>query len=55
MEKVIEQVTNNQGVVTNEKLQIALKELEIRLIKWLVGTGIAGILAIAGLLKFMLH
>ena len=34
-------------------LQVALKEQEIRLIKWIVGTEIGGILAIAGLIKYM--
>ena len=36
-----------------------LRELELRLknelIRWILGTGIAGVVAIAGLLKLMVH
>ena len=35
--------------------KLDLKEQELRLIKWITGTGLAGIIAIAGLLKFMIH
>lgn len=36
-------------------LQKEIAELKNQLVQWVVGTGVAGILAIAGLLKFMIH
>jgi predicted HAD superfamily hydrolase len=35
--------------------KVDIKELEIKLIKWVIGTGAATILALAGLLKYMIH
>ncbi|HRG62224.1 MAG TPA: hypothetical protein PLP75_04285 [Burkholderiales bacterium] len=42
-------------LVTNEKLDKTIAELKFELIKWIAGTGFATILAIAGLLKYMIH
>ena len=42
-------------LVTNEKLDKTIAELKFELIKWIVGTGLATILALAGLLKYMVH
>ncbi len=58
LSNVLEQANLNlekKELVTDQGLQIALKELKIRLIKWVMGTGLATIVAIAGLLKFMIH
>ncbi len=43
----------SRELVTKNDLLIALKEQELRLIKWILGTGISGIVIIAGMLKFM--
>lgn len=43
--------TNNQDLVTKRDLA----ELKLELIKWMLGIGVGGILAIAGMLKFMVH
>lgn len=37
------------------RLQKEIALIESKLIKWILGTGIGAILAIAGLLKFMIH
>ncbi len=37
------------------RLQKEIALIEAKLIKWILGTGIGSILAIAGLLKFMVH
>jgi len=42
-------------LVTSEKLDKTIAELKFELIKWIVGTGLATILALAGLLKYMVH
>ena len=51
--KVINDIVTNQELVIKSDLLIALKELEIKLIKLVAGTGIAGVLAIAGLMKYI--
>ena len=53
IETVINDIVSNQELVTKSDLLVALKELEIKLIKWVIGTGIAGVLAIAGLIKYI--
>jgi hypothetical protein len=63
-ERVINDVSNNRDLVTQNdlimtknELLVATKELELKLIKWLLGTvlgtGFAILIAIAGLLKYM--
>ncbi len=37
------------------ELRTELVSVELRLVKWVLGTGVATILAIAGLLRFMSH
>ena len=51
IERVINDIASNQDLVTKRDLA----ELKLELIKWMLGIGVAGILAIAGLLKFMVH
>lgn len=51
IEQVIEDIIANQELVTKKDLA----ELKLELIKWMLGIGLSGILAIAGLLKFMIH
>lgn len=53
IETVINDIVTNQELVTKSELLLALKELEIKLRKWVIGTGIAGVLAIAGLIKYI--
>jgi len=53
IEMIINDITTNQELVTKSDLLVALKELEIKLIKWVIRTRIAGVLAIAGLLKYI--
>lgn len=36
-------------------IEQAKLEIETRLIKWMIGTGTAGVIAVAGILKIMLH
>lgn len=62
IEKIIIDISNNQDLVTKQDLLLTKQELQLEiaklrneLIKWLAGTGVAEILAIAGLLKFMIH
>jgi hypothetical protein len=50
-ERVINTVITNQEFGTKRDLA----ELKLELIKWMLGIGTAGVLAIAGLLKFMIH
>lgn len=51
--QAIETVVND--IVSNQELVIKrdLAELKLELIKWVIGTGIAGVLAIAGLIKYI--
>lgn len=49
IEKVINDVTKNYNLVTKQDLA----ELKLELIKWILGVGIAGVLAMAGLLKYI--
>lgn len=51
IEKVISDIADNQDLVTKRDLA----ELKLELIKWMLSIGIGGILAIAGLLKYMVH
>ena len=48
-----------QATINLDKRELSTKQdlvmLEIRLIKWVIGTGLTTILAIAGLLKFIIH
>lgn len=53
VDTVINDIVTNQELVTKSELLLALKELEIKLIKWMIGTGIAGVLAISGLIKYI--
>lgn len=53
VETVINDIVSNQELVKKSDLLLALKELEIKLIKWMIGMGIAGVLAIAGLIKYI--
>ncbi len=66
IEKIIHDITTttSQDLVTKSDLKTSLKEMElqlqkemmnikIELIKWVLGTGVATILAIAGLLKYI--
>lgn len=62
IEKVINEIENNQELVNKKDLsefkletKRDLAELKLELIKWIIGTGVAGVVAIAGLLKFMVH
>ena len=55
IERVINDIANNQDLVTKQDLQIELANLRVELIKWMLGIGVGGILAIAGMLKFMVH
>ena len=47
--KVINDIVTNQELITKRDLA----ELKLELIKWMIGTGIAGVLAIAGLIKYI--
>jgi hypothetical protein len=49
IETVINDIVSNQELVTKRDLA----ELKLELIKWMIGTGIAGVLAIAGLIKYI--
>ncbi len=49
IERVINDISKNQNLVTKQDLA----ELKLELIKWMLGIGIAGILALAGLLKYI--
>lgn len=51
--QVVETMIND--IVSNQELVIKrdLAELKLELIKWVIGTGIAGVLAIAGLIKYI--
>ncbi len=53
VETMINDIVPNQKLVTKSDLLVALRELEIKLIKWVIGTGIPGVLAIAGLIKYI--
>jgi len=69
IEKVINDIANNQDLatkqdllvikndilLTKQELQLEIERLRNELIKWMLGIGVGGILAIAGLLKFMIH
>ncbi|WP_158649343.1 hypothetical protein [Aquella oligotrophica] len=48
IETVINDIVSNQELVTKRDL-----ELKLELIKWMIGTGIAEVLAIAGLIKYI--
>lgn len=37
------------------KVELKIEQLRNELIKWIIGSGITGVLAIAGLLKLMVH
>ncbi len=54
LQKEIEELRKEIQVVKLE-LQKEIAMVKNELVKWVLGTGIATILAIAGLLKFMLH
>jgi hypothetical protein len=51
IEKVIADIANNQDLVTKPDLA----ELKLELIKWMLGIGIGGVLAIASVLKLMVY
>ena len=36
-------------------VEMRIAELKVELIKWILATGVGGVVAIAGLLKFMIH
>lgn len=52
MEKVINDIATSQNLVTKQDLARNLAELKFELIKWMLGIGIGGVVAIAGLLKY---
>lgn len=51
MEKIISDIAINQELVIKKELA----ELKLELIKWILATGVGTILALAGLIKFMVH
>ncbi len=48
-ERVIQDVTKNRNLTTRQDLA----ELKFELIKWMLGIGVGGVLAMAGLLKYV--
>lgn len=53
MERVFDEVLTHQDLVTKKDLKKDLAELKLELIKWTLGTGVATIITLAGLLKYM--
>jgi hypothetical protein len=51
IELVISDMVNNQDLVTKKDLDTRLAELKLELIKWILGTGVATVMALAALLK----
>ena len=52
MERVINDIATNQNLVTKQDLARNLAELKFELIKWMLGIGVGGVVAIAGLLQY---
>lgn len=49
-------LTNNVDLAQIEyKLELKIEQLRVALIKWMLAIGTGGVLAIAGLLKYMIH
>jgi ribosomal protein L10 len=55
MEKVITDIVTNQEIVTKSDLALAIKELEIKLIKWMLGIGLSAVIAIGGMIAKGFH
>lgn len=53
IETLISDITNNQELVTKNDLKKDLAEMKLELIKWTLGTGVATVLALTGLIKFI--
>lgn len=51
LEHIIEVISNDRELVTKRDLA----ELKLELIKWMLGIGVSGILAITGILKLIVH
>ena len=59
-ERVINDIATNQDLATKSDLELVklqlqkeIQEIESRLIKWVVGTGITGVVILAGFIKYM--
>ena len=50
----IGRAADHGGYVTHESLDARLNALELRLVKWVVGTGVAVVAAVIGALRLML-
>lgn len=55
LEHLIESIADNAKIATKSDIAVTIVNLEVKLIKWIIGTGMASVLAIAGLLKFLIH
>lgn len=55
VENKIKEDFKQQNLATKQDLQIALRDQEIRLIKWLIGTGVATMLALGGMISKGFH
>lgn len=53
IETVISDIANNQELVTKNDLKKDLAEMKLELIKWILGTGVATVIALAGLIKLV--
>lgn len=53
MELIISDIVTNQDLVTKKDLEKVVAELKFELVKWILGAGVATIIALAGLLKFI--
>ncbi len=60
IERIIDNFAESQNLATKQDLKLGLSELRsemvqlrLELIKWVLGTGAATVVALAGLLKFM--
>lgn len=53
IETVINDIVTNQELVTKNDLKKDLAELKLELIKWVLGTGVATVVALAGIIKFI--
>ena len=51
IEKIISDIATSQDLVTKRDLV----ELKLELIKWMLGIGVAGIVSVAGILKYKIH
>ena len=53
LQKAIDEVSKNKELVTKFDLSSELKDLEIRLIKWVIASQISTIVILTALLKFL--